>query len=95
VSQQGDAAPEAAPPAADAGSTASSDDGGDDASDATSASDDAPAAPDSPVAALPDAGTDGLVCANLGCFDFFDCAIFHPAEVGPCGFTKCVNLICQ
>jgi hypothetical protein len=36
-----------------------------------------------------------MSCANLGCFDVFDCAIFHPAEFGPCGFTKCVNLTCQ
>ena len=36
-----------------------------------------------------------MSCANLGCFDVFDCAIFHPAEFGPCGFTQCVGLICK
>ena len=35
------------------------------------------------------------MCANLGCFDVFDCAIYHAAQFGPCGFTACVNLICQ
>jgi hypothetical protein len=40
-----------------------------------------------------DAGSGGM-CANLGCFDIFDCAIYHPAEFGPCGFTQCVGLIC-
>ncbi len=39
--------------------------------------------------------SDGLSCHNLGCFDVFDCAIYHPAEFGPCGFTQCVNLVCQ
>jgi hypothetical protein len=39
-----------------------------------------------------DAGA--AMCANLGCFDVFDCAIFHAAQFGPCGFTQCVNLVC-
>jgi hypothetical protein len=39
--------------------------------------------------------SDAMSCANLGCFDVFDCAIFHPAEFGPCGFTQCVGLICK
>jgi hypothetical protein len=40
-----------------------------------------------------DAGGD--MCANLGCFDIFDCAIYHSAQFGPCGFTKCDGLICK
>ncbi|MGH7440859.1 MAG: hypothetical protein ACRENE_34715 [Polyangiaceae bacterium] len=85
--------PEAA--AADAaldGSTLEASAAGDDAGrpdDALAPSLDAPAASDAASSA------DGLVCANLGCFDFPDCVIFHGAQVGPCGFTKCVNLVCQ
>lgn len=37
---------------------------------------------------------DGGMCANLGCFDVFDCAIYHAAQFGPCGFTQCVGLVC-
>lgn len=50
-----------------------------------------------PPPAPSDAATlaDGMSCGNLGCFDVFDCAIYHAAQFGPCGFTKCVNLICQ
>jgi hypothetical protein len=50
-----------------------------------------PAPPEAGMAASADAAT----CSNLGCFDIFDCAIYHPAEFGPCGFTQCVNFICK
>jgi hypothetical protein len=40
-------------------------------------------------------GSDAMSCANLGCFDVFDCAIYHAAEFGPCGFTQCVDLVCK
>jgi hypothetical protein len=30
---------------------------------------------------------DAGMCANLGCFDVGDCAIYHAAQFGPCGFT--------
>jgi hypothetical protein len=35
------------------------------------------------------------MCANLGCFDVFDCLIYHAAQFGPCGFTQCVGLVCS
>lgn len=50
--------------------------------------------PASPPASAP-GSADAMSCANLGCFDVFDCAIFHPAEFGPCGFTQCVGLVCK
>ncbi len=53
-----------------------------DAADAASPPADAPAG-------------DGLSCSHLGCIDVFDCAIYHPVEFGPCGFTQCVNFVCQ
>ena len=37
----------------------------------------------------------GDMCANLGCIDVFDCIIYHAAQFGPCGFTKCDGLICK
>ena len=65
----------------------------------TQAGDDASAdvtpPPPPPPPADASSASDGLVCAGLGCIDVFDCAIFHPAEVGPCHFTQCVNLVCQ
>lgn len=91
---QVDAASDGGHPVDEAGPTSAQAEGGDDASssdDAPSFSDDAPA----PTGTDAGAATDGLVCRNLGCFDFLDCAIFHSAEIGPCGFTKCVNLVCQ
>jgi hypothetical protein len=48
-----------------------------------------------PPPATTSSTSDAMSCANLGCFDVFDCAIFHPAEFGPCGFTQCVGLICK
>jgi hypothetical protein len=94
-----------APPGDDAGSDSSptfidatpGDDGGDggglDATptDVDALSPSADAAP--PPADAP--ASDGLSCHNLGCFDVFDCAIYHPVEFGPCGFTQCVNFVCQ
>jgi hypothetical protein len=38
---------------------------------------------------------DGGMCANLACFDVFDCALYHPNEYGPCKITKCEALICK
>jgi hypothetical protein len=38
---------------------------------------------------------DAGMCANLGCFDVGDCAIYHAAQFGPCGFTQCVAFICS
>jgi hypothetical protein len=35
------------------------------------------------------------MCENLACFDIFDCALYHLAEFGPCGFTKCDGFICK
>jgi hypothetical protein len=40
-------------------------------------------------------GGAGDMCANLGCFDVFDCLIYHAAQFGPCGFTQCVGLVCS
>jgi hypothetical protein len=37
----------------------------------------------------------GLTCENLACFDVFDCLLYHPAEFGPCKFTKCDAFICK
>jgi hypothetical protein len=39
-------------------------------------------------------GGAALKCDNAGCFDIFDCVIFHP-DLGGCGFTKCEGLICK
>jgi hypothetical protein len=36
--------------------------------------------------------SDAAECENLGCFDVFDCAIFHLGN--ECAFTACVNFIC-
>jgi hypothetical protein len=35
------------------------------------------------------------MCENLGCFDIFDCAIFHPDEAAVCNFTDCVDFVCK
>jgi hypothetical protein len=88
TSEAGTATPDADPEASTAEASPSGDDAGP-SDDALAPSPDAPAVTD--AASSPD----GLVCANLGCFDFPDCVIFHGAQVGPCGFTKCVNLVCQ
>jgi hypothetical protein len=45
--------------------------------------------------AAPPPASDAGMCANLGCIDIFDCAIFHGAQFTPCGFTQCKNLICS
>ena len=34
-------------------------------------------------------------CAELFCFDIFDCAIFHPDEAATCNFTACENFVCK
>jgi hypothetical protein len=38
---------------------------------------------------------DSAMCQDLACFDFFDCAIFHPEEAQVCNFTECVDFICK
>jgi hypothetical protein len=42
--------------------------------------------------AAPPPSGDGSECADLGCFDLFDCVIFHLGN--ECGFTACENFIC-
>ena len=48
-----------------------------------------------PPVDAPPSSVDAQACQNLGCIDFLDCLIFHGAQVGPCGFTTCQNLVCQ
>ncbi|HLK37098.1 MAG TPA: hypothetical protein VKU41_10140 [Polyangiaceae bacterium] len=52
-------------------------------------------APPPPPASDASTSADGLSCANQGCFDIFDCALYHPAEFSACKYTQCVNLVCQ
>lgn len=40
-------------------------------------------------------GAPADMCADLVCFDVFDCALWHPNEVGPCKFTKCDAFVCK
>jgi len=95
TSPSGDSPGDDAAAGDDAGPTAATDPGDDAGSGATDASLASLGSLFPPPPAMSTSASDAMSCANLGCFDVFDCAIFHPAEFGPCGFTQCVGLVCK